>query len=674
MDYFSQKKIKNQANLSVGQTSQIQELLNSQTSPSQFKTKILKTQRVEGKVFRQPNIQNENKFYSSRFNFNQRKFSEGFDSSRLYQNSPNKLFQQNNVKQTMKTHSSKMFLQDISKQQMHSTQREQNDISSPKSIFSYISNQENNQKAQQKINSKIVKQLRDAIKRTKQNQMEEQLNLDEQKQLEKKIKKELLPQILKIQEQSMESEDKVVNNYIQQTTSGVKARKKKQFNSFDLQKQFSLNEDDSKIAKNIKNQKQNLNIELLMILKFIQNRQEYLQTLKYMNKDQAIDKLCDLLKLATELDDTDLFLDVMDMIVQTCIMFSDYRLALIFLSTIKSTCELTHNVVKKITLHRNYSQVCKKLGFYEESLRFLKKALQYIWLVDDKDQEVQLYDDLGLVFFHLVQLDKAKTFHEKSVQSFNEPIDNILREMSSRNIQKFLNSFPLSKNLDNTVLLKLNYFPFKILKRDLIDGNIEPHIENNYLKKNNLKLVKNLSHLNSGLSEIYLIQQVLLSNEFFNEISTPLSKPLEFSPLEFVRMKKVNDHFVCIEEKEIKKGKAEPKFIFPKQFKKTNNTTFYLDEDKKKMDLEDKIKFRMKQLDQDMRKKNKIQTASAESVIIRKENLEAINIGHLTTNRNAEAFTQAVCINYQLPNKFYDKMISIQYNKHNNQFNSQNVS
>jgi len=49
---------------------------------------------------------------------------------------------------------------------------------------------------------------------------------------------------------------------------------------------------------------------------------------------------------------------------------------------------MTHNTAKKIPLYRMYSLVCKKLGLYEYSLCFLKKALQYIWLEDDKDAEI----------------------------------------------------------------------------------------------------------------------------------------------------------------------------------------------------------------------------------------------------------------------------------------------
>lgn len=40
-----------------------------------------------------------------------------------------------------------------------------------------------------------------------------------------------------------------------------------------------------------------------------------------------------------------------------------------------------------------------------------------------------------------------------------------------------------------------------------------------------------------------------------------LARPKEISSLDFVRMKKVNDHFIYFEERELKKGKSEQKFV-----------------------------------------------------------------------------------------------------------------
>lgn len=54
------------------------------------------------------------------------------------------------------------------------------------------------------------------------------------------------------------------------------------------------------------------------------------------------------------------------------------------------------------------------------------------------------------------------------------------------------------------------------------------------------------------------------------------------------------------------------------------------------MDLGEKIKLRIKQFDQDIKKKDK---TPVKMEGVKKEVFDTINIGHLTTNRSVDAFT-----------------------------------
>lgn len=56
-----------------------------------------------------------------------------------------------------------------------------------------------------------------------------------------------------------------------------------------------------------------------------------------------------------------------------------------------------------------------------------------------------------------------------------------------------------------------------------------------------------------------LCNLLLLSTHFY--IVSISAKPKDISSLDFIRMKKVNDHFVYVEERELKKGKSQPKFV-----------------------------------------------------------------------------------------------------------------
>ena len=74
---------------------------------------------------------------------------------------------------------------------------------------------------------------------------------------------------------------------------------------------------------------------------------------------------------------------------------------------------MTGNRRIKIGCYRNLSSCCKKLKKYDESARFLKKALQYAWHFFEDSQELLIYDELGLNNYLIGDLSRAKYYHER---------------------------------------------------------------------------------------------------------------------------------------------------------------------------------------------------------------------------------------------------------------------
>lgn len=67
----------------------------------------------------------------------------------------------------------------------------------------------------------------------------------------------------------------------------------------------------------------------------------------------------------------------------------------------------------KIDCYISLSNCCKKMRLYEQSVRFLKKALQYAWHFKQDSKELLIYDELGLINFLTGDLIKAKYYHER---------------------------------------------------------------------------------------------------------------------------------------------------------------------------------------------------------------------------------------------------------------------
>ena len=67
----------------------------------------------------------------------------------------------------------------------------------------------------------------------------------------------------------------------------------------------------------------------------------------------------------------------------------------------------------KIKCFLNLSIYCKKIKKYDFCLRFLKKSLQYAWHYKEESQELLIYDELGLIYYLLGDMSKAKYYHDR---------------------------------------------------------------------------------------------------------------------------------------------------------------------------------------------------------------------------------------------------------------------
>ena len=76
---------------------------------------------------------------------------------------------------------------------------------------------------------------------------------------------------------------------------------------------------------------------------------------------------------------------------------------------------MTGNRQIKISCYMNLSNCCKKLKKYDYSIRFLKKALQYSWHLKEESKELLIYDELGLIYYLIGDLSKAKYYHDRYI-------------------------------------------------------------------------------------------------------------------------------------------------------------------------------------------------------------------------------------------------------------------
>ena len=75
--------------------------------------------------------------------------------------------------------------------------------------------------------------------------------------------------------------------------------------------------------------------------------------------------------------------------------------------------ELTDNVSKKIESYLGLAEACKRLKYFDQALQFLKRALHFCWNILDRERELKIYDQIGMIYFTTRDIDKACYYHSR---------------------------------------------------------------------------------------------------------------------------------------------------------------------------------------------------------------------------------------------------------------------
>jgi hypothetical protein len=117
------------------------------------------------------------------------------------------------------------------------------------------------------------------------------------------------------------------------------------------------------------------------------------------NFDKCIEIAKELLKIAIQLKNLNLFTLTLEVIGDFYISNNDFNNAIYFYNQLRIIGDFTDNIRLKIKSLIELAQTCKTLHFFNYSKLFLKKALQYAWLNQYDEVEVQLYDKMGLLYY-----------------------------------------------------------------------------------------------------------------------------------------------------------------------------------------------------------------------------------------------------------------------------------
>ena len=61
------------------------------------------------------------------------------------------------------------------------------------------------------------------------------------------------------------------------------------------------------------------------------------------------------------------------------------------------------------------------------ALKYTFRKLRYVLIQRDKDAELDTYDEIGMMYYKMNQIERAKFFHDKCIDLVHEPEDSSLR-------------------------------------------------------------------------------------------------------------------------------------------------------------------------------------------------------------------------------------------------------
>jgi hypothetical protein len=147
------------------------------------------------------------------------------------------------------------------------------------------------------------------------------------------------------------------------------------------------------------------------------------------------------------------------------LMYSDIHRAMNVFKTIKHLSDANRSFTNKLKAYKYLGKCFQTVGNHAMAIFYFVKLLQTAWFCNSNRYELLAYDLIGVQYYYLGELEKAKYYHEKMMSGETEPINSELRKLG---INKLIN-----KLLEGQNLTKKN-FQVKTIEEELTCYDIPP--------------------------------------------------------------------------------------------------------------------------------------------------------------------------------------------------------
>lgn len=82
--------------------------------------------------------------------------------------------------------------------------------------------------------------------------------------------------------------------------------------------------------------------------------------------------------------------------------------------------------------YNNLGNNFKKISLYLLSKHYYQKYLQFSWIIESRDEELDAFDKIGLAYMYLNKIAYSKYFHERKVFNYVEPENSNYRSIAKK--------------------------------------------------------------------------------------------------------------------------------------------------------------------------------------------------------------------------------------------------
>lgn len=97
-----------------------------------------------------------------------------------------------------------------------------------------------------------------------------------------------------------------------------------------------------------------------------------------------------------------------------------------------------------MTLYKRMGRVNRKLNKHRVSLKYFLRMLNMSWYLNNEAYEFLAYDEIGLCFYYLNEIEKAHFYHSRMLEGEKEPKNSISRQLGLLKTKNFLTNFARS--------------------------------------------------------------------------------------------------------------------------------------------------------------------------------------------------------------------------------------